>query len=220
MKKTIKTKGTLGLMGIIVLAALIVFCFTACDNGSTSSGDSLVDVIGDTVRLYNKTVVYENETSATNFAYRDWSDTPLSDYITGTPKVLISGGKLTIELDQPKSDKMKVIDTGNSESYPYTIDPSDTKYCSAFFCDPSGKYGLYPKYGDKLAVLVYVDKDVTIDSSNYNSTAFNMSGPTYDNVTLKKGWNYLIQDQSGGFPHPTIAARTLDSGFTWTVVKD
>ena len=230
MKKTIKTKGAFSFMGIIALVALIGFSFAACNNGTTGGGGGggdvvLVDVIGNTVRLYNKTIVFEDgdiETTGTDFGYRGWSDTkPLSDYITGTPKVLISGGKLTVELDQPKSDKMQSIDTGNSESYPYTIDPSDTKYCSAWFCDSSGKYGLYPKNGEKLALLVYVDKDVTIDSSNDNSIAFNMSGPIYDNVTLKKGWNYLVQDQSGGFPFPTTATRTPDiSGFTWTVVKD
>ena len=105
---------------------------------------------------------------------------PISDYIDGTRKVQISGGKLTIQLDELKPATLESFSTYGG----ITTTPSDAKYMRIDrFVDNDENYILMLEEGDFWGHLMYVDKDVTLTGE--------MNTLVYNNVMLKKGWNFL-----------------------------
>jgi predicted small secreted protein len=204
MKKTIKV------LGITALVAVIGFAFAACSN-STGGGDDH-DVMGATLRLYNKPVTVDPSASActaTNFGYYydHGEKQPLGNAISGTPTATIAGGMsktLTVSLDAPKPAALVLI-AENFLSPGFTVTPSDAKYWSVrdFWESTQFYYLELTSGGSGYAELFYVDKDVTIT----------VHGFAPQTVTLQAGWNYWLSDG------PT-ATRTLPNGYNWTLYAD
>jgi hypothetical protein len=190
------------------------------------------DITGDMtqIRWNNLAIRFNANSSETDFGYF-WplyapSMVSISDHITGTPKVQVTGsGKnrtMTIELDAPKSDKMGPI-TNFLDSYQPDVKITEGDDAVALyiwdFRDSEGELYLSCSNGSgSYAYMVYVDKKVTADGTYTEPT----SGETFtfNNVTLQPGWNSLIESKvSGPMGSATTytAARTLPSSFYWNV---
>jgi hypothetical protein len=152
----------------------------------------------------------------TDFSYLWWEGEPMSSYITGSSSVRINNGKVFINLGIPTSEYLEgcgddligLIEEG------IIVNPSNAKaiidsYTCPFTNDV--KYGLncVKDYNNE-AYLVYADRDVTIKgTTNYGEIW---------NVSLKKGWNYMIVSFNEATNTETLtASTTLPSGFYWTV---
>jgi len=159
----------------------------------------------------------------TDFSYlwEDWggdsfSSDPLRDYINEPASVTVSGGKVTIKLGTPKfdlhNDSSWLIEEGIS------VSPNNAKVYldmkSGNFATFDGKYGLFCiKDRNNVAVLCYADIDVTIQgTSSYSDSAHTF----IYNVSLKKGWNYVIGSKSGNTQTYTSSV-SQPSGYKWTV---
>jgi hypothetical protein len=215
-------KNFIKLFGIIALVAVIGFSFTACgddddgDDGKDNSKDNgkktVKDVIGATLRLYNKPVIIgedAEECTATNFGYyyeSEGSEQPLGAAISGTPTATITSGMsktLTISLDAPKPTALSLL-TDRYSSQQYTVTPSDAKYWSVSrFWNTTEWYYLELITGGGDAELFYVDKDVTIEVGGFSPYT----------ITLQAGWNYLLSNGPTG-------TRTLPNGYNWTLYAD
>ena len=109
---------------------------------------------------------------------------------------------------------------------PISISPisaADAKYwsCNAFW-ESTESYCLGLQSGSNTpAVLVYVDKNVTINGTNTLTLGGSTDRWTANNVTLLQGWNYLIwvsaDNSDNGRNHTYTAARTLPAGYDWKV---
>jgi hypothetical protein len=182
-------------------------------------------VSGSTVIYSPEYVSDVNEAKkATNFSYT-WGPivgdphdggiplVPLSYYINGSASATISNGKVTINLGTPKSYYMKDFVPRDG----VTLTPSNAKLFtfadsdSPQFYTSGGQYFLYCIKGSISnyvnAQLVYVDKDITMTGTDSYLT-------TYD-VSMEKGWNYLIFSSSSGTTF--TSSTTLPSGFNWIV---
>jgi hypothetical protein len=215
-------KNTIKLLGIIAIVAVIGFSFTACDDGNGGGGNQ--DVMGATLRLYDKPVTVDSramDCTATDFGYNLTSFTPretepLSNIISGTPKLTIANSKLTIELDAPKNTALVPL-AEVYEPYPgTTLTPADAKYF--FLLDFYESTGIYYLRCDNasdgnMAQFFYVDKNVTVNGTD------NSSGQNYVfDVTLQAGWNYFFQTHDSNTNTITFSAtRTLPDGFNWTM---
>jgi len=161
------------------------------------------------LRLSGLDVVDEDDSGITEFTAATTSHNayvPLTDLITGTPKVQITEGKLTIELDQPKSEHMQLAEA----IFGSDAEPNDALTFSIFFNDdPDGYFELRLRSpdSDQHASLVYADKDVVLNSGYWN----------FSNLTLKKGWNYLIFDYND---NSTSSSQIHPEGFVWTIYED
>jgi hypothetical protein len=155
-----------------------------------------------------------------DFGYYFWDDwgnaDPLTTYITGTPRVHITGDELSLALSSPKSEVMRLI----SEDYPGAeVTPSDTKgFMFEFFMDSTGEYTLsmVDHFTDGEAILVYVDRDVTIHGTSSSGAGLYY---VFENISLKKGWNFVVRvwsdDGSASVCTFTTATQTQPVGFVW-----
>ena len=206
----------------IALAAVIGFAFITCDDGNGGGGNQ--DVMGAKLRLYDKPVTKDAsaaDCTATDFGYTvtSWDPRetePLSNMISGTPKVTISNDKLTIELDALKNTALVPLAL-LSESYPgTTLTPADAKYFVLVdFYESTGIYSLRCDNfsAGNFANFFYVDKNVTLNGTD------NSSGLNYVvDVTLQAGWNYFFQTYDSNTNTVTVTAtRTLPDGYNWTM---
>ena len=173
-----------------------------------------------TFRLYDVPVTYQDQTSATNFGfYYDSGIKPLSDVISGTPKVTIANSKLTIEFDAPKNAALEALTDffpGIGEGITATPNASASVFEIGNFYESTGSYGL-AIFGPSRAFLVYTDQNVTLNGTyNDGSITFSCS-----NLTLQQGWNYVIDSyDSDTFTATYSATRTLPNGYNWTVYND
>jgi len=187
----------------------IIMGFVACDNDNNKTTDNPVPD-PTKLRLSGITVNIKDTPTLNNFGYFEAGTDvykPLSDYITGTPKVEINDSKLTLVLDAPKESVMYAI------NIPYgniVVNPSDAKWFFIALCTPDSAYYMGIENHDGTEVsLVYVDKDVNI---NGTSSAIN-----YSNISLKRGWNFL--EITSGSPNTyTKAAQTQPNSSIWTVI--
>jgi hypothetical protein len=217
MKNLFKT------LGIIALVAVIGFTMTACP-----PEPKVQDVVGATLSLIDKPVTIDSSAtgcSATNFGYLYVDDfippDPLSDYINGSPSVTLSGNKLTVKLGAVNSTELYSIYSSSSYNG-VTKTPSDAKgFSIGEFDNETGYYYLQIWNGSDStngqAYLVYMDKDVTLSGTRTSgSTTY-----TYNNVSLKQGWNYLIYSDrtgtTGNYQRTVTAGRTLPSGYNWVL---
>jgi hypothetical protein len=204
-------KNTFKVLGIIALVAVIGFSFVSCDpDGGNTSG---ADVIGATLRLYNKAVT--GASSGNHAFYYSGGASPLSGAIDGTPKVLIAGSKLTIELDAVKPG---ALDTAANTFFTgITSSPADARF---FWIDEfpnsdeTKDLGCYDT-GSKQLGLVYASKDATVSGTyTYSGTTYNMTS----GVSVKQGWNLIISTfNSGTNTFTYTSTRTYPSGFGWMV---
>jgi len=188
---------------ILTTALILALPLTSCGN----TGDNTTKL-----RVSNEPVTIVDTPTSNDFAYIGSS--PLSNVITGTPKVQIAGGKLTLELDAPKDDALWLI----TDVIPadFTVTPTDAKFLEiSGFCDSAENYWLCMKGpgADGETLLYYADKDVTI-----NGTVSSGGWTTTINVALKKGWNYMSGAVSGTTKTCT-ASQKKPSGAKWTVEK-
>ena len=161
------------------------------------------------LRLSNLDVIDEVGSGETNFGYM-WVGgvVPITDIITGTPKIQIGGGKLTIEFDTPKSEKMRSISIEAAGSATITNDAES--YLRYDFCNSDASHQLVCSDGtDSDAGLIYVDANVTINGNDG-------SGNTFSNDSLKKGWNFIVYNNSS--LTYTSASKTLPAGFAWRII--
>jgi len=163
------------------------------------------------LRLYDMPIRFDADTDETNFAFR-WHYSniqPLSDFISGTPVMEITGTgegrRLTIELDAPKPDTLSLL----SEEFGLTVS-NDARY---FYLSEFGQQNSNQDYivlyytSEKYSLLlIYVDKDATLNG--YLMT-FN-----FDDTEIKKGWNFLIRDRS---TLNSSVVQVLPADHFWTV---
>lgn len=225
MKNAIKIK----LIAIIGIVAIVGFAMAGCGNPSGGGGGGSGS-IGDSVNLQNQTVSYGSLSGAkltaaktrTNFGYvYDWDNdvtVALTTLITGTPRVQINDGKLAIELDEPKSEKLEtltdVIPAGGA-----SIIPADTKAFQAEeFFTSDGNYSVYLRKSDtEFAVLIYADRNGTVTGSSPAGDGWTNIWPS---CSFTKGWNFALLKHNEVSKTTTITVTTtLPRGYTWTVAE-
>jgi len=167
------------------------------------------------LRLTNVPVTYTDYTAETNFGYHwESSAEPLSNFITGTPKVQIAaggaGGTLTLELDKPKDAVLWGLSGELGSSFTVTPDTTEA-YSFNNFTISDGSYVLYMKGpGTSVTHLYYFTNDVTINGTG--------DGMSFDNVKFKKGWNFVSMTDDD--PNVFTASQTQPAGAVWTVSED
>jgi len=185
------------------------------NNGGSISGSTIVS---------GATVIYDSGIKDLAEAKRitDFSD-GLNEYLDGESSVTISGGKVTIKLGIPKA-----------EFLPWWIDwlldglslnPSNAKVVGLIDFYPTDfNYYLYylacVKDENNEAALIYADKDVKITGTQTEYDDYNVKWTKIWNVSLKKGWNYLIWSVNRTTNTATAtytSSTTMPKGFNWTV---
>jgi len=248
MKNTFKTKANLRLeairkiAGLAVLVTAIALGFAACGKedstgtgdeipaggggGSTITGNTIAS--GVTVRYDSDYITNMAEARAqTDFSYVSYypnnSTTrvfiPLSDFFNGSPSVKINDGKLTMILSTPKDEFLELVEWDG-----LTVTPSNAKilWNEYFnFCTQDSKYALVGatsyNSNEDLAIIAYADRDVTIRGTDTWDT-YGTYTVNY-NVSLKRGWNYVVGTETSGNSATYTGTTTLPSGFFWTVVE-
>ena len=231
-QKELAMKNIVKLFGVIALVAVIGFSMAACpsptggsrggSSGGTTGGSSGGTTGGGSSGNTGSTIVSgadvtyaadaEAAKSITDFSYL-YSRTkpiPLSQYINNPASVTIKDSKLDIKLGKPKSTSFVPVSNWFFGSG-ITITPSDAKCVMEDdgLSTSDGTYGLVCIKGNvygtaDIVWLISVDKDVTIKGKNTDGT--------YD-VSLKKGWNYLLVTTTGTVTSPA----TIPDGYKWTV---
>jgi len=216
-------KNVIKIAGIISLMLVIGFAFFSCDTGGgddkpTPTGDDKPTPTTDPtkLRVSNETVtIPAGAPTSDDFSYVISNQYPLSNFITGTPKVQIAGGKLTLELDAPKDNAFQSFPLSYFEKI--TVTPTDAKlfWLDMAFTNATKNYILSMIAGndkDYYTFFVYADKDVTLNGT-YSEFRYN--------TALKKGWNYVSYGSSESRQIYTVtASQTKPSGATWTVRAD
>jgi len=169
-----------------------------------------------TLTLTNVPVTIDDTPSSTDFTkcYDYQAHTNLlTDVITGTPKAKItlggSGGTLTLELAKPKDAALYVLN-GDTNLTGTTITPNTIKgFVIGGFITNDQSYCLSMTGVGNMASLIYVEDNATVNGT--------ISGATYTNVSLKKGWNFVTIPDSGA----GVASQTQPpAGITWYVYAD
>jgi hypothetical protein len=203
------------------------YTVTVSATGFQSKTSAAVTVTAGTteLRLSNLPLTYMDETDETDFGYKyDYGGIsdflPLGDFITGTPRVEITGTgggrRLTIELDHPKDEVLVDIDEA-----PGISTPGDAKWFWINFPSTSdgGYYLTCQNLGTETYLFfVYVDKDVIL-----NGTLSAGSWYYYDLVvselSLKSGWNFVVADHGAQITFVS-ATQTIPDGYSWYVYED
>jgi len=191
-------KDTIKITWIIALLAVIGFSVAACSDDDDSGGS---------IFTYEGTVSNPDGIKATDFSYSYYGE-QLSDYINEPASATISGSKLTIKLGVPKDEFLKEQEIGKY----VTMTPSNAKvflFNTLYTYD--GEYYLSCMKDDSELGFIYVDRDVTIKGTEDMST--------YD-MSLKKGWNYVIPTIEKKDKYTFTSSTTMPSGFQWTVIRN
>jgi len=67
--------------------------------------------------------------------------------------------------------------------------------------------------------LVYLDKDYTATGIYNDIGAEGVSYTISVNITLTKGWNFMIQKYTSGTSASMTSSQTLPSGYKWVIEK-
>jgi hypothetical protein len=163
---------------------------------------------------------------------------PLSDFFNGSPSITVKDEKVDIVLGTPKGDYLDELDFGAD----ITVTPSNVNSLPAMmimetlYCTSDSKYVLmcikdYAANNFCGAVLMYVDKDATINGTDSRSQN-EPDGKTHNyteiwNCTLKQGWNYLILEVTSTETSTTVnqtlkctSSQKKPEGFEWTVIGE
>lgn len=196
-------KNTFKVFGIIGLMLVIGFSISACgggddDNGGggggSGGGGSGGGISGGTVTYDTGIADADKPTDFSRFTFDGGGSRsyPLSDCINAPASVTISGDKLTIKLGTPKDEFSKNFDLLIENGV--NVNPKDAKGLVVLgFLTSDLKYGLCcRKDGSSIdgandanmALLTYVDRDVTIKGTYEHDYIYD--------VSLMKGWNYWI----------------------------
>lgn len=165
------------------------------------------------IRLSNVPVTGTGTASVYDFGYITTGVgevSPLGHFITGTPKVEVNNGMLTLELDALYPDAFVLEILKNNDN---TVTPTDAKGYTPYFFTANLYSPSTNSYSLKLtspnpggAFLLYADKDVTI-----NGRVF---GVNFISISLAKGWNFVTFN---GDYDVLAASKTQPAGYTWTV---
>ena len=239
-------KNALKLIGIIAIAAVIGFCLVSCgddgaggnsggnnsgntggNGGGNGGGNAGNNITSGAEVVYDSSIKDLTEAKGkTDFGYTYYYDEeenneeikPLSEFLDGSPSVKISGGKVTINFGTPKSDYLSTFNNWLTE-YGLTVSPSNAKFfVFNNLVTADGKYFLgCIKDDNNLSILFYADKDATISGTASDIDGGKVWTSTF-NVSLKKGWNYLIMSDNEETSTATYTSSvTQPSGFKWTV---
>jgi len=230
-------KNAFKMFGIIAIAALIGFWSVSCGDDNDSGGGNAIS--GNTITS-GAEVVYDSyiedvaeAKKVTDFGFRGYWDEnndteeykPLSYFFDGSSSVKISNGKVTINLGTPKSAYLQTINGMFKEGV--TVNPINAKICQIYgFTSFDGKYDLYcpidyNKQVEVQVILVYADRNVTVKGSSTYSDKEDEQHTDINNVSLKKGWNYLISSYNETTKTCTYtSSTTLPSGPKWTVYEN
>jgi hypothetical protein len=205
----------------------------SADSGGSISGSTIVSGAPVTYDLkYFENADNMNEAKkATDFSYFEHGKTPLSYSINEPASAKINNGKVTINLGVPKSGDNWWWRDGFFSWFiekGIIVTPNDARVWGGedddlIFLTSDSKYGLVcAKDENNFALsLTYSDKDVTIKGTYTYSEGiyFYPDEETQTwNVSLKKGWNYLIMSKNEATNTITYTASTSQpSGFKWFV---
>lgn len=229
MKNTKKMWSTLA---IIAIVAVIGFSTASCGDDSDGGGGLGNTIVSGAEVIYDSSNIenLDKAKSVTDFSFIFYGfeekGKPLSIYLDGSPKATVNNNKVTIILGTPKSAYLQDINDifYFEEIDGITVTPSDAKLFKIWdFFNSDGDvnyyedYTLYLEKDDKWAGLIYADRNVTIKGTD----TYESHGTTYTdtfNVSLKKGWNYMIgsymeTDNTGTYTSST----TQPSGCKWTI---
>jgi len=144
------------------------------------------------------------------------SNSSLSNVLDGESSVTISGGNVSIKLGTPKNEYLR--DFRELSEMGINVNPPDAKSFSLYeFTSPDENYYLVLESGDhnNYASLIYADTNVTIKGTLPDPRGEFTS--KFD-ITLKKGWNYLVESYNEATQTVTYrASTTLPAGFSWVV---
>jgi len=213
-------KNMVKLIGLITLVAVIGFSMAAC-GGDDDGGNTEGTINGSSIASGAPVDIPEAAKSQTDFSYIYHEGAkivyPLSTLIDPPASVKITNGKVDINLGTPKSAWLESV-SGKFDGGGFTITPNDDAKWFALesgFSTSDGKYFLFGQKGDSdYAVLVYADKDVTIKGTG---TFDEDSYTEVWDVSLKKGWNYVIYSRTNSSTTTYKSAATLPEGYTWKV---
>jgi hypothetical protein len=232
------------LLGITALALAIVFSFAACSNpasnggeGGESSGNG-GDITNGTIAkgVQVKTFDITSQTIGGNSTYTgnftkivtgyDNNNTQiielLSGYVPGS-SIKVTNGKLDMTLGVPEAQYL-VNPASIFITQGITISPSGAKVYGLGYSASSdetymlGCFGKIDPAENEEAHLIYSDTDVNITGGNGSGG----QTVTYNNFSLKKGWNYvmvLYYDSSNGNFSDIIysSSQKLPSGYNWVI---
>jgi hypothetical protein len=170
-------------------------------------------------------VYYTTSTKPTDFSYYMDFDTGtchlLSGVIQGSPSVKINNGKVTINIGAPKASEMiKISDYINAPGLKISDKSANTALVT--FCTSDGNDWLNcVKGGDNRVDFFYVDKDVTVKGT-YKETGSLWTEIWNFDLSLKKGWNFMVSSGSRNYSASTstfnvTASTILPPGYLWVV---
>jgi hypothetical protein len=185
----------------------------SCGNDSTGGGG------GDGLQVKDATKIdinyftgspadLPNYTGTLDFTI-DAVGTSLTNCISSS-SIKVTNGKLNMTLGTPTDAAFSYTQSYLSANG-VTLSPSDAKVFfkeeldAILFVTADLKYTLYCFQSIKpivATILAYADKDVALTRSGVS-------------ITLKKGWNYLIQEANGNI----TTSQTLPSGCYWVVMN-
>jgi hypothetical protein len=166
----------------------------------------------------------------------------LNFFLNGSPSVKIINGMVTITLGTPKSSEHMTNLAGEYDYDAVTVSdknancyemwtfrtPKINGSISYTYSDGSSydapysyTYNLYCEKDNGDAGLIYVDRDVTIrGTGTWGSYSVGTYTENY-NVSLKKGWNYMLWSYNEKTNTYNITATTtFPSGYYWIVRWD
>jgi len=241
MKKTIKLIVAMRSIAIIALVAVIGFSFAACggsddsSDGGSGGGGSISGgntISGATIKYHPGIKNLDEAKMATDFSFYGKNNS-LSGFLNNPASVTISSGKLDMILGVPKPKTMEEAwgwfsyKEGESDCVGLTVEPSDAKLLGIFgFTSVDEKYILFCAREDFSghAALFYADKDVTIKGKSiWSYVPDDVSYHCDINISLKKGWNYVLPDrrQPGKERSDISTASTkIPDGCHWTVIDE
>jgi hypothetical protein len=203
-------KNLIKLLGVIALAAAIVFSMTACPK---SEGDKIS--LGDKLRFSNEHV-YVGQWNEREYTvdYKPYIGADVTFINIGSAIPKIVKGKFSFSGEVPAAQSLQSIDVLLSSYRQFTnVEVSDTTvkffYIDSFEKRTSSRSGIsmirenYEFRGDRRSwsrtvesvTFIYVDKPVTITGNGGTGTYINRDGNrvsvTYNdvNLSLSKGWN-------------------------------
>jgi len=211
----------------LVAIIIIVLAMTACSSGG--GGDGSVDKTensGGGTFTATASVTYDPKYFTCNADMNEAkSITDFGAYhriIVNEPvNVTVNGGNVTIKLGTVKNERLEdpsfLIQEGIS------VSPSNAKGLfyegiHYFFWTPDHKYALaLIKDFYNYAFLIYADRDVTIKGT-FSSDEYTVTENW--NVSMKKGWNYVIYSENEATKTGTFTSSTTQpSDFKWTVME-
>ena len=227
--------------GVILIALLLAAVLTACDNPSGSNGSGTPPTDTGAPKVSGESVLDTNGSSPSTrtgkVAFRDY-------FLKEIGK--IENGKLTFDLTgfQPTNlenigEYLNSDESAITYSGQLTISNPNAKYvwCYLYFIEnDSDYYDLYLEGNSTTTVngddktrtydreeYIYVDQDVTISGTRSAADGYYANTRTFNNVTLKKGWNKLynhriqISDNVEPYSSTNTYSTTPVNGLKWVL---